>query len=132
MTSVWPAEPRVGCAAATLPPDAAPRYPRAVSAYEFDVTFLAEEGGPEPHLVERFNTALTYRLELLDERDGAYPKAGDSSYFLDGFEGPFAWELSDAELEANPPTGVYYDIVSVDPVEPAGSGRVTVTARVPL
>lgn len=103
-----------------------------MSAYEFDVSFVAEEGGPEPHLLERFATALTYRLELLDERDSAYPKAGDSSYFLDNFEGPFAWEMSDEEFEANPPTGVYYDIVSVDPVEPTGSGRVAVTARIPL
>jgi hypothetical protein len=51
---------------------------------------------------------------------------------LDSFEGKFAWELSDAELESNPPTGVYYDIEAVDPVEPAGSGRVTVTARIPV
>ncbi|MEN9620900.1 MAG: hypothetical protein RL499_1093 [Actinomycetota bacterium] len=103
-----------------------------MSKYEFDVTVVTDEGGPEPELLKRFAACVTYRLELLDERDNAYPKAGDSSYFLDSFEGKFAWELSDDELEANPPTSVYYDIAEVSPVEPAGSGRVTVTARIPV
>jgi hypothetical protein len=103
-----------------------------MSRYEFIVTMLTDEGGPGPELLARFSTVMTYRLELLDERDGSYPAAGDSSYFLDGFEGPFAWELSDEELETNPPTGVYYDIVEVSPAEPAGSGRVMVTARIPI
>ena len=103
-----------------------------MSKYEVVVTVVTDEGGPGPELLTRFSTALTYRLELLDERDNAYPKAGDSSYFLDSFEGPFAWELSEEEFEANPPTGVYYDIEEVDPVDPAGSGRVTVTARIPI
>jgi hypothetical protein len=103
-----------------------------MSKYEFDVTVVSGEGGPGPELLKRFAVCMTYRLELLDERDNAYPTAGDSSYFLDSFEGKFAWELSDDELEANPPTGVYYNIVEVEPVDPAGSGRVTVTAEIPV
>ncbi|MBA4246917.1 MAG: hypothetical protein C0444_01290 [Microbacterium sp.] len=103
-----------------------------MSKYEFDVTVVTDEGGPDPELLKRFAVCMTYRLELLDERDNAYPAVGDSSYFLDSFEGKFAWELSDDELESNPPTGVYYDIEHVDPAEPAGSGRVTVTARIPV
>lgn len=58
-----------------------------MSKYQFDVTVVTDEGGPDPELLTRFATVLTYRLELLDERDGA---------------------------------------------EPAGSGRVTVTARIPV
>ena len=104
----------------------------SMSKYEFDVTVVSDEGGPGPELLKRFAVCMTYRLELLDERDNAYPKVGDSSYFLDSFEGKFAWELSDEELEANPPTGVYYNIVEVEPVDPAGSGRVTVTAEIPV
>jgi hypothetical protein len=103
-----------------------------MSKYEFDVTVVSDEGGPGPELLKRFAVCMTYRLELLDERDNAYPAVGDSSYFLDSFEGKFAWELTDDELESNPPTGVYYDIEEVSPVEPAGSGRVTVTARIPV
>jgi len=103
-----------------------------MSKYEFDATVVTDDGGPDPELLKRFAVCMTYRLELLDERDNAYPAVGDSSYFLDSFEGKFAWELSGEELESNPPTGVYCDIEHVDPAEPAGSGRVTVTARIPV
>lgn len=103
-----------------------------MSDYDFAVTVLAEDGGPEPELRARFATAITYRLELLNERDGTYPAAGDFFDFLDSFDGPFAWEMTDDELEANPPTRVDFEIVEVEPAAAPGSGTVTVSARIPF
>jgi hypothetical protein len=103
-----------------------------VSDYEFSVTIVAEEGGPEPALRERFVTAIVYRLELLNDRDGTYPKAGDNLDFLDSFQGPFSWELTEEEFYNNPPSRVDFDVVDVDPVTPAGSGPVAVTAPTPF
>jgi hypothetical protein len=101
-------------------------------SYEYTVEVLAEDGGPEPELRERFATIIARRLGKLEEQQGTYPAAGDAFDFLDAFEGKFVWEMSDADLEATPPTMVDFEVVSVDPVEPAGSGPVAVTARIPF
>jgi hypothetical protein len=100
--------------------------------YEYTVDVSPEEGGPEPELRERFATIIARRLQKLGEQQGTYPKAGDAFDFMDAFEGKFIWEMSDAELEATPPTQVGFEVVAVDPVEPAGSGPVSVTVRIPF
>jgi hypothetical protein len=38
-----------------------------MSAYEYTVEVLAEDGGPEPELRERFATVIAYRLGQLGE-----------------------------------------------------------------
>jgi hypothetical protein len=103
-----------------------------MSAYDYTVDVLAEDGGPEPELRERFATIIAYRLAQLEEQDGTYPKAGDSFDFLDAFEGKFVWEMTDAEFEATPPTRVDFDVLGVEPAEPADSGPVAVTVRIPF
>ncbi|HWH97210.1 MAG TPA: hypothetical protein VNS80_02485 [Pseudolysinimonas sp.] len=40
--------------------------------------------------------------------------------------------MTDADLEATPPTLVDFEVVDVDPVAPAGSGPVAVTVRIPF
>jgi hypothetical protein len=100
--------------------------------YQYTVDLLAEDGGPEPELRERFATVIAYRLGQLEDQKGVYPKAGDAFDFLDAFEGKFVWEMTDAEFEATPPTMVDFEVVAVDPIEPAGSGPVAVTVRIPV
>lgn len=103
-----------------------------MSAYEYTVDVLAEDGGPEPELRERFATVISHRLAKLEDQKSVYPKAGDAFDFMDTFEGPFIWEMTDDDLEATPPTLVDFEVVAVDPVEPAGSGPVAVTVRIPF
>lgn len=101
-------------------------------AHQYTVDVAAEEGGPEPELRERFATVIARRFQQLEEQKGVYPKAGDAFDFLDAFEGKFGWEMTDAEFEATPPTMVGFEVLSVDPVEPAGSAPVAVTVRIPF
>lgn len=103
-----------------------------MAAHVYSVDLLAEDGGPEPGLRERFATVIARRFQQLEEQKGVYPKAGDAFDFLDAFEGKFVWEMTDAEFEATPPTQVGFEVLSVDPVEPAGSGPVAVTVRIPF
>jgi hypothetical protein len=103
-----------------------------MTAYAFTVDVAAEGGGPEPELRERFATVIAHRLGQLADREGVYPKAGDAFDFMDAFEGRFIWEMTDADLEATPPTLVDFEVVAVDPVEPAGSGPVAVSVRIPF
>lgn len=103
-----------------------------MSGYEYVVDLPDEVGGPEPALRERFAVIIAYRLHQLEEQKGVYPKAGDAFDFLDAFEGKYVWEMSDAEFEATPPTRVDFEVLEVDPVEPAGSGAVHVRARIPF
>ena len=100
--------------------------------YDYTVDILAEDGGPEPQLRERLATVIAYRLHQLEEQKGLYPKAGDALDVMDAFEGKFVWEMTDAEFEATPPTLVDVEVVTVDPVEPAGSGAVFVVVRIPF
>lgn len=100
-------------------------------SYDYTVTVLAEDGGPEPALRERFATVIARRFSQLEDQKGVYPRAGEAHDFMDAFEGPFVWEMSDAEFEATPPTLVDFEIVEVEPTEPAGSGAVAVTVRIP-
>lgn len=103
-----------------------------MSAYEYTVQVLAEDGGPEPELRERFATVIARRFQKLEDQKGVYPKAGDAFDFMDAFEGKFIWEMTDDDLEATPPSLVDFEVVEVDPVEPAGSGPVAVTVRIPF
>ena len=103
-----------------------------MSGYEYVVDLLDEVGGPEPALRDRFAVIIAYRLHQLEEQKGVYPKAGDAFDFLDAFEGKYVWEMSDAEFEATPPTRVDFEVLEVDPAEPAGSGVVHVRARIPF
>lgn len=103
-----------------------------MSAYEYTVDVLDEDGGPEPELRERFATVIAYRLGQLEDQRGVYPKAGDAFDFMDAFEGPFIWEMTDDDLEATPPSLVDFEVVEVAPVEPAGTGPVAVTVRIPF
>lgn len=103
-----------------------------MSAYTYVVDLLEQEGGPEPALRERFAVVIAYRLGQLEEQRGVYPKPGDSFDFLDAFEGKYLWEMTDAEFEATPPTRVDFEVLEVDPAEPAGSGAVHVRAQIPF
>lgn len=98
-------------------------------AHEFTVEFEKQDDGPEPGLRERFGVVASRRLKVLEEDGNAYPKAGDSFDFMDAFDGPYIWEMTDAEFEATPPSLIGAEVVSVDPVEPA-DGPVRVVARV--
>jgi hypothetical protein len=103
-----------------------------MAAYQYTVELPAEDDGPEPALRERFATVIARRFQQLEEQKGIYPKAGDAFDFLDAFEGKFVWEMTDAEFEATPPTMVDFEVLAVEPVEPAGSGPVAVTVRIPF
>jgi len=103
-----------------------------MTTHEYTVEVLPEDGGPEPEPRERFATIGARRLQKLEEQRGTYPEAGDAFDFLDAFEGKFIEEMSDAELEATPPTQVDFEVVDVAPVEPAGSGSVAVKVRIPF
>ena len=95
--------------------------------YEVQIEPTAD--GPEPELLERFVVCATRRLAKLEPTEG-YPVAGRGFDIMDAFEGPYIWQMTDAELEATPPTRVDLEVVSVDPVEPPADGRtVTVVAR---
>lgn len=98
--------------------------------HQFTVEFEEQDGGPEPALRERFGVVASRRLGKLAEDGAAYPTAGDSFDFLDAFEGPYVWEMTDAQFEATPPTSVDAEVVSVDPAVDAGDGPVRVVARV--
>ena len=99
-------------------------------AHEFTVEFEEQDDGPEPALRERFAVAAARRFGVLEGEGNPYPKAGDGFDFMDAFEGPFVWEMTDEQFEATPPTLIGCEVVSVDPVEAAPDGPVTVTARV--
>ncbi len=99
-------------------------------AHEFTVEFEEQDDGPEPALRERFAVVAARRLAALEKEGGAYPKAGDAFDFLDAFEGPFVWEMTDAQFEATPPSSIGCEIVSVEPAAQAADGPVTVIARV--
>jgi len=50
---------------------------------------------------------------------------------LDHFEGLYFWERSDADLEADPPSSVTFEVLAVDPVDaPADGGSVRVRVAV--
>jgi hypothetical protein len=99
-------------------------------AHEFTVEFETQDDGPEPALRDRFGVVASRRLGKLEEDGTAYPKAGDAFDFMDAFEGPYVWEMTDAQFEATPPSLIGCEVVSVDPAEPAADGPVHVVARV--
>jgi len=103
-----------------------------MTAYTYVAVIAEEDGGPEPELRERFAVIVAYRLGQLEDQKGVYPRAGETYDFMDAFEGPYVWEMTDAEFEATPPTLVDFEVLAVDPAEPAGSGTVTVTVRIPF
>ena len=98
-------------------------------AHEFTVEFEEQDDGPEPALRERFGVVASRRLQRLEEDGKPYPQAGDAFDFMDAFEGPYIWEMTDAQLEATPPSLIGAEVVSVDPAAPA-DGPVRVVARV--
>ena len=98
-------------------------------SYAYAVDLVEEDGGPEPGLRERFTVVITRRFSQLEEQFGTYPKVGDTFDFMDAFAGPYVWEMTDAEFEATPPTLVGFEVLAV---EPAGSGPVAVTVRIPF
>jgi hypothetical protein len=99
-------------------------------AHQFTVEFEEQDGGPEPALRERFAVVAARRFGVLEGDGQAYPAAGDSFDFLDAFEGPYVWEMTDQQFEETPPAAVEAEVVSVDPVSASGSGPVHVVARV--
>jgi hypothetical protein len=100
---------------------------------DYTVEVLDEDGGPDPALRERFAACAARRLARLEANEGHYPTVGGSFDILDGFEGPFVWEMTPEELEANPPSSVLLEVVTVDPAEPpADGGPVQVGVRVPF
>lgn len=99
-------------------------------AHEFTVEFEEQDGGPEPALRERFAVVAAYRLVQLENEGRPYPVAGGAFDIMDAFEGPYVWEMTDAQFEATPPTLIDLEIVSVDPAEATPDGPVRVVARV--
>ena len=98
---------------------------------QYIVEMLEQPGGPDAALRARLAVVLAFRLTRLEVNEGHYPKAGGEVDMLDNFNGPYLWEMSDADLEANPPSRVDFEIVDVDPAEPpAAPGTVKVSARV--
>jgi len=51
---------------------------------------------------------------------------------MDAFEGPYVWEMTDAQFEASLATLVGVEVVSVDPAQDAGAGPVRIVAVVPF
>lgn len=100
--------------------------------HTFEVTVEASDDGPDDALRARFATCAARRLAALERDEGSYPEAGAWFDILDGFEGPFVWEMTDAEFEASPPSSVELEVVAVDPPEPPGDGVVRVTVQVPV
>ena len=100
-----------------------------MSGYEYVVDLDPE--GIEPPLHERFTVIIQRRLEQLEEQQGSYPRAGVPFDFMDAFEGPYVWEMTDAQFEATPPTLVDVEVLEVDPTEPAGGGAVRVKVAIP-
>lgn len=100
--------------------------------HAYTVEVAEEEGGPEAELRERWAVCVARRLADL-EAEAGYPQAGGAVDILDAMEGTFVWEMTDAELEANPPSRVDVEIMSVEPAEPpAEPGPVSVRVRVPF
>ena len=98
-------------------------------AHHFTVEFEDQDDGPDTALRERFGIVASRRLRVLEEDGRPYPRAGDDVDFMDAFEGPYIWDMTDAQLEATPPSLIGAEVVSVDPPEPA-DGPVRVVARV--
>jgi hypothetical protein len=101
-------------------------------AHEFTVEFEEQDGGPEAALRDRFAVVAARRLQRLEEDGEPYPVAGGSFDFLDAFEGPYVWEMTDEQFAETPPTSVAVEIVSVEPAAAAPDGPVRVVARVPF
>lgn len=101
-----------------------------MAAHEFTVEFEEQDGGPEAPLRERFAVVAARRLAALEDDGRAYPTAGDSFDFMDAFEGPYIWEMTDQQIADTPPTLIAAEVVSVDPASPTPDGPVRVVARV--
>jgi hypothetical protein len=85
-------------------------------------TFVVEVNtGPDPaaaKLKARFERVCALRLQTLASRKKPYPKAGTELSILDNFEGKLVAEMTEKELEENPPTEVNFTIESVEPAAP--------------
>lgn len=100
--------------------------------HDYIVTVESGPEGPDAKLAERFAVIAAFRLRSLDRRLGHYPEASAWFDMLDGLEGKYLWEMSDAEVAENPPTRIDFEVLSVDPVvPPTEPGVVRVTVRVP-
>jgi hypothetical protein len=77
----------------------------------FEVEILAGAGVPADYLV-RFTTCLVRRFSKL-EALGNVAIVGGSIDILDAFEGPFVWEMTPEQLEATPPVGVEFTVMSL-------------------
>jgi hypothetical protein len=97
---------------------------------EYEVEVQEQPGGPDARLRERFRRCAERRLAKLEALKGHYPQPGGRFDILDAFEGKFVWEMTPEELGATPPTAVYLEVVSVEPVQRPASGRVRVVVRV--
>jgi len=82
--------------------------------YRYQVDVLQEPDELPPEHRARFVTCLERRFAKL-EAAGTSLAQGDSIDILDAFEGPFVWEMSAEQLEATPPVGVEFTIVSLSP-----------------
>jgi len=92
-----------------------------MSSYTVDVLPEPEEL-PAEHR-ERFRVCLERRLGKLTTA-GKPPVVGGAVDILDAFDGPYVWEMTPEQLEATPPTQIWFTVVSM---EPAGdSTKVTV------
>lgn len=95
---------------------------------EYTTEIIEEAGGPDEQLRVRLATVAAYRLTRIIEKDAFVVEPGAQFDMLDNFEGPFLWEMSDEDLERNPPTSVAFGVVS----SAETNGVVHVRLRVPF
>jgi hypothetical protein len=99
-------------------------------ANTYVVEVLTGEDPDAAKLKERFERACRLRLESLEKRGKAFPKAGGALEILDNFEGKLVAERSEAEVEEEPPTEVSFTIERVEPAKrPAKGAQVRVVLR---
>lgn len=103
------------------------------NTYIVSVEPVPVEDGPDAPMLERLATIAAFRLGSLERRTGHYPVPGALFDMLDCLDGKFLWEMTDEELEADPPTRVDFEVVSVEPAErPPQPSEVRVVVRLPL
>lgn len=95
------------------------------------VTVRATPDGPDEALRIRFATCAAFRLTTLEDREGYYPKVGEYFDMLDNLSGPFLWDMSDEDIDKNPPSRIDYQVLAVEPaIKPETSSEIRVEVAI--